>query len=83
MFLSLRLSSITYNVLATSGNLMVKVVPLFFSLATRISPSCFLIMSYEILSPSPVPLPTSLVVKNGSKIRFKCSVSIPLPVSEI
>jgi hypothetical protein len=32
-------------------------------------------------SPSPVPLPTSLVVKNGSKIYFLVSSFMPMPVS--
>jgi hypothetical protein len=27
------------------------------------------------------PLPSSLVVKNGSKIRGKCSEAMPVPVS--
>jgi len=31
--------------------------------------------------PNPVPLPTSLVVKNGSKARSKTSGLIPVPVS--
>ena len=34
-----------------------------------------------MLSPSPVPLPTSLVVKNGSKTRSISSGGIPEPVS--
>src|SRR5437763_11468317 len=33
------------------------------------------------LNPSPVPLPGSLVVKNGSKIRALMFASIPKPVS--
>ena len=33
-------------------------------------------------SPSPVPRPTSFVVKNGSKIRMRVSGSIPTPSSE-
>ena len=32
--------------------------------------------------PSPVPLPASLVVKNGSKIRSRIVSGIPVPVSE-
>ncbi len=30
----------------------------------------------------PVPLPRSLVVKNGSKMRSRVSESMPMPVSE-
>ncbi len=32
--------------------------------------------------PSPVPLPTSFVVKNGSKTRARVSSSMPVPVSD-
>ena len=38
-------------------------------------------MPVTVESPSPVPLPSSLVVKNGSKIFSKTSGDIPLPVS--
>jgi transposase-like protein len=41
----------------------------------------FVVLTVE--SPSPVPLPSSLVVKNGSKIRSKTSGVIPVPVSEM
>ena len=34
-------------------------------------------------SPNPVPTPTGLVVKNGSKMRGRTSSGIPTPVSEI
>jgi len=34
-------------------------------------------------SPRPVPSPTSLVVKNGSKIRSRISAGTPGPVSPI
>jgi hypothetical protein len=34
-----------------------------------------------IESPSPVPLPCSLVVKNGSKIRESTSGGMPVPES--
>ena len=34
-------------------------------------------------SPSPVPLPMSLVVKNGSKIRSRISGGMPTPLSPI
>ncbi len=38
-------------------------------------------MPYTVASPSPVPLPASFVVKNGSKILDIVSLSMPLPVS--
>ena len=34
-----------------------------------------------MLRPRPVPLPTSLVVKKGSKARFTTSAGMPEPVS--
>ena len=38
-------------------------------------------MPKTVASPSPVPLPTSLVVKNGSKTRAITSGGMPVPVS--
>ena len=38
-------------------------------------------MPRQMESPSPVPTPWGLVVKNGSKIRSAISGGIPLPVS--
>ncbi len=38
-------------------------------------------MPYTVASPSPVPLPTSFVVKNGSKMCAQVSVAMPDPVS--
>ena len=40
-----------------------------------------LTIPYTVERPSPVPLPTSLVVKNGSKTWARVSSSIPVPVS--
>jgi hypothetical protein len=40
-------------------------------------------MPYTVERPSPVPLPTSLVEKNGSKILSTMSAGIPVPVSEM
>ena len=37
---------------------------------------------YTIDRPSPVPRPTSLVVKNGSNTRWAVSASMPVPVSD-
>ena len=45
------------------------------------SPPCSLTMLYVIESPRPVPVPTSFVVKNGSKTRLAISAGIPGPVS--
>ena len=38
-------------------------------------------MPYTVARPSPVPLPLSFVVKNGSKILDSVSESMPVPVS--
>ena len=46
-------------------------------------PPCALTMPWLTESPSPVPLPTSFEVKNGSKMRFRFSSGIPQPVSMI
>ena len=46
------------------------------------SPWClFTTIRQEISSPSPVPSPTGLVVKNGSNIRSRISGGTPGPVS--
>src|SRR5271155_4721621 len=43
-------------------------------------PLCFT-TPYTVANPNPVPLPNSLVVKNGSKILSFVSASIPCPLS--
>ncbi len=49
---------------------MVKVVPLPTSDSKPIVPPCFLTTTARAMaSPWPVPRPTALVVKNGSKTR--------------
>ena len=60
---------------------MVKVAPLPGVLVTLISPPDCLAKPNAWLRPRPVPLPTSLVVKNGSKIASSMSGGIPVPVS--
>ena len=44
-------------------------------------PDC-LTMPNTVERPRPVPLPTSLVVKNGSKILSITSGGMPVPVSD-
>ena len=58
-----------------------KVAPWPGLLATAMSPSDCLAKPNAWLRPRPVPLPTSLVVKNGSKIVSSSSGAMPLPVS--
>ena len=48
-----------------------------------IQPSCCLMIPYTVDNPSPVPLPSFFVVKNGSKILCRVASSIPAPLSEI
>jgi len=65
------------------GKWMVKAAPFPISLSTWILPERSLTMECTTERPSPVPLPTSLVVKNGSKIRDLNSGGMPRPVSLI
>ena len=60
---------------------MVKVAPCPGVLVTSMSPPDCLAKPNAWLRPSPVPLPTSLVVKNGSKIASIWSEAMPVPVS--
>ena len=66
------------------GSRMVNVVPLPISLSKVRAPPCRVtMMDRAMASPWPVPLPTSLVVKKGSKTRWRMASGIPAPVSEI
>jgi hypothetical protein len=66
---------------ATNGSQIRKVVPRPGSLSTMMCPPLCLTMPNTVESPSPVPLPTPLVVKNGSKTRAWVSAFIPTPES--
>ena len=57
------------------------VVPCPGSLYTKMWPSLCLTIPWTVASPSPVPLPASLVVKKGSKMWPRTSLSMPCPVS--
>src|SRR5439155_20541777 len=63
------------------GRWMRNVAPSPCGLTTEIVPPCSLMIPYVMDKPSPVPFPTSLVVKNGSKIRRSTSGEIPSPGS--
>src|SRR5262249_53143477 len=64
-----------------SGSRTVKVLPRFGpALTASISPWCWLMIRWLIDSPSPVPLPVQLRVKNGSKMFSSTSAVIPQPV---
>src|SRR6266478_532850 len=67
---------------ASKGKQMIKVVPRPSSVSKVILPLCFrTTTSYAIANPCPVPLPTSLVVKNGSKTLSRIATGMPVPVS--
>ncbi len=68
---------------ADGGSRMRKVVPFPGSLSTVIEPLRDLMIPWQIERPRPVPTPSGLVVKNGSKMRSRESCGIPRPVSEI
>ncbi len=44
-------------------------------------PPAWVTIPYTVASPSPVPTPWALVVKNGSNARFRTSSVIPSPSS--
>ena len=44
-------------------------------------PLLCLVVPYTMARPSPVPLPTSFVVKKGSKMRARVSAVMPEPAS--
>src|SRR5438445_299730 len=60
---------------------MRKMVPRPTSLWTSIQPWCCWTMPKTVARPRPVPLPTSFVVKKGSKMCSLISAGMPLPVS--
>src|SRR6266581_4589658 len=64
------------------GRRMAKVVPLPTSVSNVMIPPCLSATTeWAMARPWPVPLPTGLVVKNGSKIRSRTFSGIPAPVS--
>ena len=64
-----------------AGRYNSNVVPCPTLLAIRMKPPWLRTMPSVVLSPSPVPLPTSLVVKNGSNNFAWISGGMPVPVS--
>ena len=51
------------------------------SLCTDTKPPLCFTIPYTVASPRPVPSPTALVVKKGSKMCSRVSLSMPVPVS--
>ena len=64
-----------------TGSVTVNLVPTPTFDWTSMRPPWLSMILYEIERPSPVPLPTSLVVKNGSKIFGRTSGGMPCPLS--
>ncbi len=64
------------------GSHISAVVPSSGRLATRRRPPDCSARPCTIGSPSPVPLPTPLVVKNGSMAWARVPSSMPMPVSD-
>ncbi len=64
-----------------TGRYSVKVAPRPGALATVMYPLFCFMMPSAAARPSPVPLPTGLVVKNGSKTCVWVAASMPMPVS--
>src|SRR5262249_39301960 len=64
-----------------TGRNTLKLVPTPICDSTSTRPRCSSTMPYATDSPSPVPRPWGLVVKNGSKIFGRSSCRIPVPVS--
>ncbi len=50
-------------------------------LSTEICPPIPVTMPWQMDRPSPVPTPSGLVVKKGSKMLLRSSGSMPLPLS--
>ncbi len=63
------------------GRWMLKVVPTSTLDWIVMLPRCSRAILRDTASPRPVPLPTPLVVKNGSKTLWRVSSSMPSPVS--
>ena len=68
---------------AASGRKTRNSAPPAAGLSTSIQPSWSLTMPWLTARPSPVPCPSSLVVKNGSKILSRSAAGMPGPLSAI
>src|SRR5205823_13870799 len=69
------------NAGGSTGRRTTKVAPRPRALCSWMSPPWRATSECAMASPSPVPLPTALVVKNGSKMRSQSSGAIPGPLS--
>src|SRR5688572_7466184 len=79
---TLHAACLRFLVAGFSGRRMMKVVPLPISVSKARVPACFsAITVWAMNSPCPVPLPTGLVVKKGSKILDLDFSGMPVPVS--
>ena len=64
-----------------AGKRRMKTAPSPGALSTWMSPPLWSTTPWAMARPSPVPSPTGLVVKKGSKARRRVSASIPSPES--
>ncbi len=76
-------ASTTGAATAAPGSSTVKVAPWPRAERKRILPPCSLMMPWQIDRPRPVPSPSALVVKKGSKTRACSSSGMPGPSSVI
>ena len=65
-----------------AGRKTLKVEPTPSALSSMIAPWWLRTILYTMDKPSPVPMPRSFVVKNGSKILSRIFSGIPTPVSD-
>ena len=68
--------------MSAAGKYRVKVLPPPGVLRTSLAPWWLRTTPCTTARPRPVPLPTSLVVKKGSKMRARVAASMPAPVSD-
>jgi hypothetical protein len=71
----------TAGALSATGSPMVKVEPAPGLLSTVSVPPSWVTMPWQMDRPSPVPVPSGLVVKKGSKMRPRMCSGIPQPES--
>src|SRR5215470_19390098 len=78
---AVRARSVSRAGIFATGKKTLKVVPRATSESTTIVAPKLSAMPCTTARPSPDPLPTSRVVKNGSKMRSSVAASMPCPVS--
>src|SRR5262249_48947385 len=77
----LPLAALSREAASPSGRMIRKVVPVPGALSASMRPPCAVTTPWLMARPRPVPCPTSLVVKKGSKTRRRTSGGMPAPSS--